>query len=164
MFAHGVHLSQRELDRLSESGSAIVHCPTSNNFLGSGLFKYHDTHRANVPIAMGTDIGGGTSYSMLETMRDAYIVSQLAGERISAYDAFYAASLGNARVLGLEHEIGTLNNGSFADIVVLDPEATPIMKERHALSNSIHDVLFAMMIMGDDRAVKQTFIAGVPQK
>lgn len=164
MFAHGVHLSQRELDRLSESGSAIVHCPTSNNFLGSGLFKYHATHRANVPIAMGTDIGGGTSYSMLETMRDAYIVSQLAGERISAYDAFYAASLGNARVLGLEQEIGTLNNGSFADIIVLDPEATPIMKERHALSNSIHDVLFALMIMGDDRTVKQTFIAGVPQK
>lgn len=164
LFAHGVHLSERELARLSESGSAIVHCPTSNNFLGSGLFKYHATHKANVKIAFGSDIGGGTSYSMLETMRDAYIVSQLAGERISAFDAFYGSTLGNARVLGLDNEIGTLNVGSYADIVVLDPQATPIMKERHALSQSIHDVLFALMIMGDDRAIKQTYIAGKSQK
>lgn len=164
MFAHGVHLSERELARLSESGSAIAHCPTSNNFLGSGLFKYHATHKAGVKIAFGSDIGGGTGYSMLETMRDAYIVSQLAGERISAFDAFYGSTLGNARVLGLENEIGTLNTGSYADIIVLDPQATPIMKERHALSQSIHDVLFALMIMGDDRAIKQTYIAGKPQK
>lgn len=164
LFAHGIHLSDRELARLSESGSAIVHCPTSNNFLGSGLFKYHATHNTNVKIAFGSDIGGGTSYSMLETMRDAYIVSQLAGARISAFDAFYNSTLGNAKVLGLDNEIGTLNTGSHADLVVLDPQATPIMKERHALSQSIHDVLFALMIMGDDRAIKQTYIAGKPQK
>ncbi|MFK5981190.1 MAG: guanine deaminase [Rhizobiaceae bacterium] len=164
LFAHGVHLNERELSCLSESGSAIVHCPTSNNFLGSGLFRYHATRKANVKIAMGSDIGGGTGYSMLETMRDAYIVSQLAGERISAFDAFYGSTLGNARILGLENEIGTLNVGSYADLVVLDPQATPIMKERHTLSQSIHDVLFALMIMGDDRAIKQTYIAGKSQK
>jgi guanine deaminase len=165
-FAHGIHLSDRELARLSEAGASVVHCPTSNNFLGSGLFRYHHTRNGPNPVTVGIgcDIGGGTSYSMLATMRDAYVVSQLCGARISAFDAFFLATLGNAGLLHLDHEIGTLEAGKFADIVVLDPQATPLMAERHKLSESLHDVLFALMIMGDDRAVKETWVAGRQMK
>lgn len=165
-FAHGIHLSERELTRLSEAGASIVHCPTSNNFLGSGLFRYHHAREANRPVsvAIGSDIGGGTDFSMLATMRDAYVVSQLAGSRLSAYEAFYLATLGNARLLHLDHEIGSLEPGRMADLVVLDPGATPIMAERNALSDSLHDILFALMIMGDDRAVAETYVAGRPAK
>ncbi len=165
-FAHGIHLSARELARLSESGSAIVHCPTSNNFLGSGLFKCHDTRNGVSPvkIGLGCDIGGGTSYSTLATMRDAFTVSQLVGARISPYEAFYMATLGNARVLHLDREIGSIEVGKYADLVVLDARATPIMAARHALSSDLSDVLFALMIMGDDRAVIQTYVAGMAVK
>lgn len=161
-FAHGIHLSERELARLSEAGSTIVHCPTSNNFLGSGLFRYKQNRSGNNPVSVGIgcDIGGGTSFSMLATMRDAYVVSQLAGARITAFDAYYLATLGNASLLHLDHETGSLEIGKVADIVVLDPEATPIMAERHALSESLHDMLFALMIMGDDRAVRQVWVNG----
>ncbi len=161
-FAHGIHLSERELARLSESGASIVHCPTSNNFLGSGLFGYHKARRGSHPVSVGIgcDIGGGTSYSMLATMRDAYVVSQLHGERISAFDAFYMATLGNAQLLYLDHEAGALRSGHFADIAVLDPAATPLMAARHELSQSLHDMLFALMILGDDRAVKETWVRG----
>ncbi|MEM7462329.1 MAG: guanine deaminase [Pseudomonadota bacterium] len=161
-FAHGIHLSERELLRLSEAGASIVHCPTSNNFLGSGLFQYKQTRFGDQPVSVGIgcDIGGGTSFSMLATLRDAYVVSQLVGKRITAFEAFYLATLGNASLLHLDHEIGTLEAGKVADIVVLDPKATPIMAERHALSESLHDILFALMIMGDDRAVRQVWVNG----
>jgi guanine deaminase len=161
-FAHGIHLSERELGRLSEAGASVVHCPTSNNFLGSGLFRYHHTRSGEYPVTVGIgcDIGGGTSFSMLETMRDAYVVSQLCGARISAFETFYLATLGNASLLHLDQEMGSLDAGKIADIVVLDPAATPIMAERHALSENLHDMLFALMIMGDDRAVKEVWVAG----
>ncbi len=162
-FAHGIHLSQRELDALSDAGSHIVHCPTSNNFLGSGHHQLRHC-RQFVQVGVGSDIGGGTGFSMLQTLRDAYTVSQLVGARISAFQAFYLATLGNARVLGLEDEIGAIAPGMSADLAVLDPRATPIMAERHRLSNDLHDVLFALMIMGDDRAVTETYVAGLPCK
>lgn len=165
-FAHGIHLSERELSRLSESGSSIVHCPTSNNFLGSGHFAYHHTTNKNRPVktGIGCDIGGGTSFSMLQTMRDAYTVSQHAGSRITAFEAFYLATLGNAKLLGLDKEIGNLEVGKIADLIILDPRATPIMAARHTLSSNLHDVLFALMIMGDDRSIKETYLAGTPTK
>lgn len=165
-FAHGIHLSERELGRLSESGSAIVHCPTSNNFLGSGLFRYRHTREGSRPVktGIGCDIGGGTGFSMFETMRDAYTVSQLVKGRITAFDAFYLATLGNARLLGMDGEAGTLETGKLADITVLDPSATPIMAARHELSETLHDMLFALMIMGDDRAVRATYVAGAKAK
>lgn len=161
-FAHGLHLSDRELARLSEAGAAIVHCPTSNNFLGSGLFHHHRTRLGKHPVdvGLGCDIGGGTSFSMLATMRDAYVVSQLVGSHLTAFQTFFMATLGNARLMHLDHEIGSLGEGKIADLVVLDPEATPIMAERHALSRNLHDMLFALMIMGDDRAVVETWVAG----
>jgi len=166
LFAHGIHLSERELSRMSEAGSSIVHCPTSNNFLGSGHFKYHHTIKAERPVAtgIGCDIGGGTSYSMLQTMRDAYTVSQLAGSRMSAFEAFYLATLGNAILLGSDKTVGNLEIGKIADLTILDPEATPLMKERHALSDNLHNMLFALLIMGDDRAISETYIAGKASK
>lgn len=165
-FAHGIHLSDRELARLSESGSAIVHCPTSNNFLGSGHFKCLNTKTGDngVKTGIGCDIGGGTSYSTLATMRDAFTVSQLVGARLSPLDTYYMATLGNARVLHLEDQIGSIEVGKYADLVVLNPQATPIMAARHALSESLADELFALMIMGDDRAITQTYVAGKPVK
>ena len=166
LFAHGIHLSDRELGRLSEAGSTVVHCPTSNNFLGSGLFRLHHTAEGDHPVnvGVGCDVAGGMSYSMFDTLRDAFTVSQLVGSRISAHEAFYRATLGNARLLGTNGEVGTLEAGKYADLVVLDPCATPLMAERHALSGDLHDVLFALMILGDDRAVTETWVAGSPVK
>lgn len=166
LFAHGIHLSERELARLSEAGSAITHCPTSNNFLGSGHFRLHHSRDGKRPVrvGIGCDIGGGTSFSMLQTMRDAYTVSQHAGSRITAFEAFHLATRGNAELLGWGDEAGTLEVGKIADICVLDPQATPIMAERHQLSTTLHDVLFALLIMGDDRAIAETYVAGKPMK
>ena len=162
LFGHGVHLSERECARLGEAGSAVVHCPTSNNFLGSGLFDIDHVGDPRRPVAVGvaTDVGGGTSYSMLATLCDAYKVARLKGRRLSACDAFYLATRGNARVLGLEDEIGSLEPGRWADIVVLDPRATPVLASRHELSETPEDVLFALMMLGDDRAVRATYVAG----
>ncbi|MCF6321387.1 MAG: guanine deaminase [Rhizobiaceae bacterium] len=161
-FAHGIHLNDRELARLSDSGSAIVHCPTSNNFLGSGHFKCREVRNGDNPVktGIGSDIGGGTSYSTLATLRDAFTVSQLVGARISPYEAFYMSTLGNARVLYLDSEIGSIDVGKYADLVVLDPCATPLMAARHELSSGLSDILFALMIMGDDRAIVETYVAG----
>ena len=161
-FGHGVHLSERECDALSRSGSTVVHCPTSNIFLGSGLADIAQLNNKKRPVktALATDIGGGTSYSMLSTIGEAYKVATMKGTPFTAHDGFYMATLGNARTLGLEDEIGSLSTGSFADIVVLDHSATPLLKARQELSQSLEDMLFALAILGDDRAVKATYIAG----
>jgi guanine deaminase len=156
LFAHGIHLSARELGALNESGSTIAHCPTSNNFLGSGLMPFNG--RRN--IALGTDIGGGTSYSMLQTMGEAYKVQMLNGNKLSAAKMFFMSTLGNARALRIDNETGSLAIGKFADVIVLDPSATPVLAARHAISDSIEDVLFALALLGDDRSVKATYVAG----
>jgi guanine deaminase len=164
VLAHGVHLSEDELCRCHESGTAIAHCPTSNLFLGSGLFqagKAKDRKRP-VEVGLGTDIGGGTSFSLLTTMGAAYEVAQLNGRTLSAVEAFYLATLGGARALALEDRIGSIAPGREADLAVLDPKATPLLALRNARADSIEDVLFALMILGDDRAVRATYVAGTP--
>jgi guanine deaminase len=162
LFAHGIHLSMREALRLSESASTVIHCPTSNNFLGSGLMPLTFLRAQSPPIEVGlaTDIGGGTSYSMLATMAEAYKVQMLQGLRLSAVELFRMATLGNAKRLHMGAEIGNLAVGRFADVVVLDPKATAVMRDRYDLSDSLEDVLFYLMMLGDDRAVSATFIAG----
>jgi guanine deaminase len=162
LFAHGIHLSDRECERLSESGSTVVHCPTSNTFLGSGLMSMAHLREADRPvhIGMGTDVGGGASYSMLATMGEAYKVQMLSGYRPTAAELFHMATRGNAERLGIAHETGSLDLGKFADLVVLDPQATPVLASRHELSQSLEDILFALAILGDDRAVHATYIAG----
>jgi guanine deaminase len=160
LFAHGIHLTDREMSRLSESGSSIIHCPTSNTFLGSGLMPMERLQKRNIAIGLATDIGGGTSYSMLATMAEAYKVQMLNGLKLSATDLFRMATRGNAERLHLSEEVGSLNVGTFADITVLDPEATAVLASRHALSQSLEDILFSLMMLGDDRAVSATYIAG----
>jgi guanine deaminase len=158
LFAHGVHLSESEARRMSEARGTVVHCPTSNNFLGSGLMSI--THLEDVQIGLATDIGGGTSYSMLQTMGEAYKVQMLCGLKLSAAQLFFMATRGNARRLRIDADTGSLDVGKFADIVVLDPEATEVLQSRHALSRSVEDVLFALALLGDDRAVAATYLAG----
>ena len=162
VLAHGVHLSEDELCRCHESGAALAHCPTSNLFLGSGLFRIAAMKdpRRPVHVGLGTDIGGGTSFSLLATMGAAYEVAQLNGQALSAVEAFYLATLGGARTLALDDRIGSIALGREADLVVLDPNATPLMALRHARSESIEDTLFALMMLGDDRAVRATYVAG----
>jgi guanine deaminase len=161
-FAHGIHLSERECARLSESGSTVVHCATSNTFLGSGLMpmKRMADPRRPVHVGVATDVGGGTSYSMLATLGETYKVQMLTGYKPTAAELFAMATRGNAERLGLGAETGSLEPGKFADIVVLDPRATPVLASRQEVSRTLEDVLFSLVILGDDRAVRATYIAG----
>ncbi len=161
LFAHGIHLSERECARLAEAGSSVIHCPTSNTFLGSGLFDLGHVAKEERPVAVGvaTDIAGGTSYSMLATLGEAYKVAMLKGRRFTAGDAFAMATCGNARLVGLA-QAGSLDEGNWADMVVLDPRATPVLAARDDLSGSLEERLFALMMLGDDRAVAATYVAG----
>ncbi len=162
LFAHGIHLSERECQRLSETGSTVVHCATSNTFLGSGLMSMPHLRKDGRPvhIGLGTDVGGGTSYSMLATLGETYKVQMLNGYKPTAAELFHMTTIGNAQRLHIEEETGSLTAGKFADIAVLDPEATPVLKSRHELSQSLEDILFSLIILGDDRAVAATYVAG----
>ena len=162
LFAHGIHLSERECGRLSESGSSVVHCPTSNTFLGSGLMSMPYLRKAGRPVHLGvaTDVGGGTSYSMLATLGEAYKVQMLTGYKPTAAELFAMATRGNADRLKIGYETGSIETGKFADLVVLDPCATPVLTSRQELSTSLEDVLFSLMILGDDRAIRATYVAG----
>ena len=160
VLAHGVHLCDAECARLAETGSAIAFCPTSNLFLGSGLFNLPQAERFKVNVGLGTDVGGGTSFSLLQTLNEAYKVMQLQGEKLSPFKSLYLATLGGARALRLEDRIGTLQPGSDADFVVLDYKATPLMDYRISQSKSFEETLFVLMTLGDDRTVAQTYAAG----
>jgi guanine deaminase len=162
LFAHGIHLSERECRRLSESGSIITHCPTSNMFLGSGLMSMALLRKESRPVrlAIGTDVGGGTSYSMLGTLGAAYKVQMLSGYRPTPFELYHLATRGNAEVLRLGDEAGALDAGKWADIVVIDPRATEVLASRHELSQSLEDILFALAILGDERAIRATYVAG----
>jgi guanine deaminase len=162
LYAHGIHLDESELARCHESGTALAHCPTSNTFLGSGLFRMRTVRdrRRPVEVGLGTDIGGGTSFSLIATMGEAYKVAQLAGEPIDAIEAFYLATLGGARALALDDRLGTLAPGREGDLVVLDPNATPLLAFRSARVQSIAEQLAVLMTLGDDRCVRATYVAG----
>jgi guanine deaminase len=167
IFAHGVQLTEQEFKRLSETKSAISFCPTSNLFLGSGLFKLHQAKSTETPVkvGLGTDIGAGTSFSLLQTANEAYKVVQLQGEKLSSFKALFLATLGGARALSLEDKLGNFEIGKEADFIVLDPKATPAMALRNAdfpvkTLEDIADKAFAIMIMGDDRTIEVTYIMG----
>lgn len=163
LFGHCIHLSEAERTRLSETGSVAVFCPTSNLFIGSGLFDLAEARNPSYPLRTGiaTDVGGGTSYSMLRTAAEGYKVLQLKGTNWPALDAFFMITLGNARTLGLDDHVGTLAAGRYGDIVVLDPRATPAMAHRaETVEGSLEEELFILMTLGDDRAVSATYVAG----
>lgn len=162
VFAHCIHMSDGDLGAMAAAGGAIAFCPTSNLFVGSGLFDLRRTRAAGIRVGMGTDVGGGTSYSMLRTLGEAYKVLQLQGINLGAMEAFHLATLGGADALGLADRIGNFAPGKEADFVVLDPAATPLLARRTALAATIEETLFALMTLGDDRAVHATYVLGEP--
>ncbi|MDB9528414.1 guanine deaminase [Oscillatoria sp. CS-180] len=167
VFAHGVQLTDAEFQRLSAAQSAIAFCPTSNLFLGSGLFKIEQAKSAHYPIkvGLGTDVGAGTSFSMLQTANEAYKVAQLRHQKLSPFKALFLATLGGARALCLEDEIGSFEVGKAADFIILDPQATPLMAFRNQSCwpeqlDELAELVFSLMMMGDDRSVHATYILG----
>lgn len=164
LLGHSIHLEPREIARMAETGSRAVFCPTSNLFLGSGLFDADGLRAAGIVSGIATDVGGGTSWSMLQTLNEGYKVLQMRGQKLHPLAAFHWATRGNALALGLEAEIGTLAPGSAADLVVLDPCATPAMALRAERASTLAEELFILQIMGDDRAVAQTYVAGRAMK
>ncbi|TPO02394.1 guanine deaminase [Mesorhizobium sp. B1-1-5] len=166
LFGHCIHLSEREADALSQSGSVAVFCPTSNLFLGSGLFDYQRYRRREKPlrIAAATDVGGGTNYSMLRTMDEGYKVIALNGEKLNPFQSFWQLTRGNAEALSVADRVGTLDEGSDADIVVLDAHATPGMRLRMETVETLAEELFLLQTLGDDRVVREVYVAGRPAK
>ncbi|MFS2326015.1 guanine deaminase [Brucella sp. H1_1004] len=164
LLGHSIHLEEREVKVMAETGSVAVFCPTSNLFLGSGLFDRDRLKASGVRMAVATDVGGGTSFSMLRTLDEGYKVLQLRGNRLNPFQSFYMMTLGNARALSMEDKIGTLDEGTEADIVVLDSSATSPMRLRMAAGATLEQELFLLQTLGDDRAIVETYVAGKPLK
>lgn len=162
MYAHCIWLDDTDRSRLKETGSAIAVCPTSNLFLGSGLFNFTNADASQVLLSLGTDVGGGTSFSMLQTMNEVYKVARMGGTHLPALRMFYLATLGAARSMRLEGKIGNFVSGAEADFIVIDPQATPLLARRTAQSNNLEELLFALALLGDDRSVAETYVAGCP--
>lgn len=160
VFAHAIHLQEPEWECLHSTDSAVAFCPTSNLFLGSGLFRLQTCRQKRVRMGIGTDIGAGTTFNMLQTLGEAYKVAQLQSYKLCASDAFYHATLGGAHALDLDDRIGNFMPGKEADFVVLDPAVTPLQKLRFANSRDIYEQLFLLMTLGDDRNIWQTWVDG----
>jgi len=162
VFAHCLHLEDQEWQCLHDTDSSIAFCPTSNLFLGSGLFNIKRCWQQGVRMGIGTDVGAGTTFNLLQTLGEAYKVGQLQQYKLSACEAFYHATLGGAHALDLDDVIGNFNPGKEADFVVLDAAVSPLQKLRNANSKDIWERLFVMMTLGDDRNIAQTWVSGKP--
>ncbi len=160
VFAHCVHLEDEEWDCMHQTDSAIAFCPTSNLFLGSGLFPLEKTWEKQVKVGLGTDVGAGTSFNQLQTLNEAYKVQQLQGDKLSAFEALYHATIGGAKALDLDEKLGNFNIGKEADFVVLDLKPTAIQALRQERAKGIDDAFFALMTMGDDRNIHSTYVFG----
>lgn len=160
MFGHCIWLDDVDRARMAETQSAVAICPTSNLFLGSGLFDFERADAQQVSLSLATDVGGGTSFSMLQTMNEAYKVARLGGTFLPALRMFYLSTLGGARSMQLEGTIGNFVAGAEADFIVLDPQATPLLARRTARTDSLEELLFAIALLGDDRTVAATYAAG----
>lgn len=161
VLAHGIYLTTAELKRIAQTHTHIAFCPTSNLFLGSGLFNIAKVEKYNINFGLGTDIGAGTSFSLLQTLNEAYKVAQLQSQKFSAFEGFYLITLGGAKALDLEDKLGNFQAGKEADFVVLDFKgATPLLKRRLATANSFEDKLFALMMLSDDRSTVATYVDG----
>jgi len=163
LFGHAIHLANREIDRIAETGAAVIHCPTSNTFIGSGLFDLAGLRARHIPIGLATDTGGGSSFSMLRTMAAAYEIGQLRGTPLHAAELMWLATAGSARSLHLQDKIGQLKSGFEADITVLNLASTPAIAQRVQKAENPWDSLFATIMMGDDRAIADVWIAGAQQ-
>jgi guanine deaminase len=164
LYGHAIHLGDRERAMMAESGAVAVSCPTSNLFLGSGLYDLGKADKAGMRSAVATDIGGGTSYSMLQTLNEFYKVQQMTGNRLDPLTSMYMATLGNAQAMLRETEFGFMGPGDWADLVVLDARATPAMRVKMERVETLAEELFLLQTLGDDRAIAETYIAGHPAK
>jgi guanine deaminase len=162
IYGHGIWLTERELLRCHQTGTAIAHCPTSNFFLGSGCLDVGNAVRRTRPVRVGlaTDVGAGTSFSMLQTMGEAFKAAQLHGRPLAAAHAFYLATRGAARALYLDDTVGSIAPGMEADLVVLDLKSTPLIAYRMRYADDLDQALFVQMTLADDRAVRATYVAG----
>ncbi|WP_160064004.1 guanine deaminase [Psychromonas sp. L1A2] len=160
VFAHCIHLTETEWETLARTKSVIAFCPTSNLFLGSGLFNLDKADEANVSVGLATDVGGGTSFSQLRSLSEAYKIMQLQGKKLSVFKGLYLATLGSAQSLSLDHKVGNFEKGKEADFIVLDWAATELQTLRLENSNSLQDKLFALMMLGDERNIHSTYVAG----
>ncbi|EKE43937.1 guanine deaminase [Oceaniovalibus guishaninsula JLT2003] len=160
LFGHAIHLTDRERRRLAETGAALIHCPTSNTFIGSGLFDTAARRADGINVGLATDTGGGSSFSMLRTMASAYEVGQLAGTALHPVQLLWLATAGSARAMHLSDRIGTLAPGSDADLVALDLASTPAIAQRTNRANDLWEAVFPTIMMGDDRAVAGVWVAG----
>ena len=160
LLAHSIHLEKNEIERIKETKSVAVHCPTSNLFLGSGLFKYRELEEKGVRTAIATDVGGGTSFSMLRTLDEAYKIQQLENYSLNPLASYFWSTMGNAECLGLQNQIGSIKTGNYADLIVLNSESTSLMRHRMEKCRTIEEELFILQTLGDDRAIDAVFIAG----
>ncbi|MAZ86420.1 MAG: guanine deaminase [Cellvibrionaceae bacterium] len=161
VFAHGIHLSEREYKRLAETGAAIAHSPTSNLFLGSGLWNKKACQDYGVRAGLASDVGAGTSFSQLQTLNEAYKIQQLQGQKLSAFQSFYFATLGSAKSIYLDDKIGNFEVGKEADFVIMDNAGTELMKYRQSHSHTLEEELFVLGTIGDDRSIAETYVMGV---
>ena len=161
-FGHAIHLTPREQEAFRATGSGISHCPTSNLFLGSGLFDMESLREGSnkIPVGLATDIGGGSSLSMLRTMKASYEICRLNGYNLHPSKAFYLATMGSAETMCLADQIGNVKAGYDADLIVLDLNSTPAIANRMRFAENAWDTLFVQMMMADDRAIRVTYIAG----
>lgn len=173
VFAHSIHIDTADYNVLSKKGSSIAFCPTSNLFLGSGLFNLDEANKYDINVGLGTDVGAGTSFSLLQTMNEAYKVTQMRKaftnnpdgvKPLDPFEELYLATLGGARALSLDNYIGSFATGKEADFVVLNPQSTPLLKLRESKATTLRDQLFAIEILGDDRTVEHTYIMGKKAK
>ena len=160
VFGHGIYLTDREKSRIKEVNASIIHCPTSNTFIGSGLFDMKGLSRAGQKIGLATDIGGGSSFSMLKVMATAYEIAQLRGHALHPADLLWLSTRGSAEAIHLDKKIGNLAPGMEADILVLDLYSTTAISQRAKQSKNIWELVFPTIMMGDDRAIKDVFIKG----
>ncbi|MGR6805556.1 guanine deaminase [Sphaerotilus natans] len=160
VLAHGIWLDDADRALLADTGAQIAHSPSSNLFLGSGLIGWPELEAAGARVSLASDVGGGTSLSMLRTLADAYKVQALRGVRLTAWKALHGATLGAAEALGLAHEIGALEVGRTADLALWDWAAGPVATHRDARARQLHERAFAWMTLGDERNLAATWIAG----
>jgi guanine deaminase len=160
VYGHAIHLETREIDRLSEVEASLIHCPTSNTFIGSGLFDMENLALRSVRLGLASDIGGGSSFSMLRTMASAYEVAQLRGFALHPAQLMWLATQGSAKALHLDDQIGNIAPGIVADLTVLNLSSTPVISQRSERANNVWEELFPTIMMGDDRAIVATYVAG----
>jgi guanine deaminase len=161
VLAHGIWLDAADRARLHAHGAHIAFCPSSNLFLGSGLFGWAAAEDTGVGISLASDVGGGTGLSMQRTMADAYKVQALAGTKLTAWALLHAATRGAAQALGLGHEIGSLEGGASADLCVWDWAASPVARRRQQVAHDLHEKVFAWITLGDERDLVESWVAGV---